>query len=231
MGRLAPWMRVTWSQRADQGLDYNLGMTVFRLSFLCSELPSQLLSKWLGPDRWIPMQMTLWSIVASGQFWLSGRTSFLVCRCLLGVLQGGFIPDVSQGPLDMLESRRSALAETHTIEQVILYLSYFYKHHELTLRLGFFWTAMSIADIASALLAFGILHMRGVHGNSGWRWLFLIEVGSGPSDSRDDDSKVTWLTIRAGPCDARHWTLLLCADAGWAEPDGELVPRQKWVVQ
>lgn len=65
-----------------------------------------------------------------------------------------------------------------TCYQIVLYLSYWYKHHELTLRLSFFWTGMFIADILAAIIAYGLLHMGGVQGYSGWRWLFLIEVRS-----------------------------------------------------
>ncbi|KAL5116237.1 hypothetical protein ACEQ8H_005902 [Pleosporales sp. CAS-2024a] len=131
--------------------DYNYGQTIFYLCFLCAELPSQLISKKLGPDNWIPIQMVSWSLVASMQAFLSGPASFFACRALLGLIEGGFIPDN------------------------ILYLSYFYTGSELPARLSWFWVSYQSTNIISAFLAVGILHLRGHNHLEGWRWLFALE--------------------------------------------------------
>jgi MFS family permease len=111
--------------------DYNYGMTIFYCSFLFAEIPSQLISKKLGPDRWIPIQMVSWSLVASFQAFIKNKTGFFICRWLLGLIEGGFIPDT------------------------ILYLSYFYTSKELPIRLSYFWVAYQSTNIVSAFLAYG----------------------------------------------------------------------------
>ncbi|KAH0834833.1 allantoate permease [Lanmaoa asiatica] len=125
--------------------DFNMGNTIFRLAFLFAELPSQLISKRIGPDRWIPTQICLWSIVSLGQFWLTGKASFFACRGLLG-----FIPDL------------------------ILYMSYFYTKTELPIRLAGFWMSLNICAIAGSFLAYGILHLSGVAGKAGWRQVIPV---------------------------------------------------------
>ena len=131
--------------------DFNTGNTIFYVCFLAAELPSQLVSKRLGSDIWIPIQICAWSIVTICQFRLSGKASFFATRALLGMCEGGFIADM------------------------VLWLSYFYTSAELSIRLSFFWTAMYVTQIANYLIAYGILHMKGVLGHTGWEWLFLIE--------------------------------------------------------
>ncbi|KAJ5917149.1 Major facilitator superfamily domain general substrate transporter [Penicillium verhagenii] len=131
--------------------DYNLGQTIFLVCFLLAEMPSQLISKRLGPDRWIPTQMILWSIVAACQAFLKGRSSFLATRALLGLLEGGFIPDT------------------------VLFLSFFYKSKELPKRLACFWISDTLTGIVGAFLAFGFLHIKNSDGEGAWRYLFAFE--------------------------------------------------------
>lgn len=131
--------------------DYNLGQTIARVGFLVAELPSQLISKRIGPDLWVPIQICLFSLISAMQFFLQGRASFLATRYLIATFQGGFIPDT------------------------ILYLSYWYTGPALPIRLAWFWMSSQLVDIGVGFAAVGLLSMRGIMGYEGWRWMFLIE--------------------------------------------------------
>ncbi|KAL2061446.1 hypothetical protein VTL71DRAFT_7719 [Oculimacula yallundae] len=131
--------------------DYNNGTTIQLLAFLTAEFPVQFLTKRYGFRRVLPVLMMMWSTVSWGQAWMHDRTSFYITRALIGACEGGFIPGT------------------------ILFATYFYTSRELSIRLAAFWSTLNIARVISALLAAGILEMRGIENKPGWFWLFLLE--------------------------------------------------------
>lgn len=132
--------------------DYNTANTINLVCFLAAELPSQLLSKKIGPDKWIPIQMCLWSIVSITQTAMTSKAGFYITRALLGALQGGFICDVC------------------------LWMSYFFTSKELPFRLSLFYVANPLTAVWSSLLSFALLRIKtGGLMDQSWRWLFLIE--------------------------------------------------------
>ncbi|KAL1960722.1 hypothetical protein VTO42DRAFT_6552 [Malbranchea cinnamomea] len=82
---------------------------------------------------------------------MKDKTGFFICRALLGLFEGGFIPDT------------------------VLFLSYWYKSSELPVRLSYFWVSYQGTSIVGAFLAYGLLRLRGLNGRPGWAYLFAIE--------------------------------------------------------
>ena len=95
--------------------------------------------------------MLAWGTVSWAQAFITGRASFYATRAMIGLCEGGFIPGT------------------------ILFTTYFYTSKELAVRLAAFWSTLNVARVISALLAAGILQMRGIGGRPGWFWLFLLE--------------------------------------------------------
>lgn len=165
--------------------DYNLGNTINLVCFLGAELPSQLVSKAVGADWFLPTQVTIWSLVAICQCRMKDRAGFLATRALVGFFEGGFLPEQ------------------------ITWLSYFYTHDEFVKRSAWFYVANPLTQMFSGLLAAAIQNLDGTMGWSGWRFVFLIEglvtlaiglasykMPAGPANTRTWYRKKGWYTDR-----------------------------------
>ncbi|CEQ41384.1 SPOSA6832_03073, partial [Sporobolomyces salmonicolor] len=75
----------------------------------------------------------------------------VAARFFLGLLEGGVFPGL------------------------VLYLSMFYRRHELQTRISLFFSAASLSGAFSGLLAAAIINLNGKGGQAGWRWIFYLE--------------------------------------------------------
>lgn len=100
----------------------------------------------------IPILIFGWSMVVLGTGFAHTKGQLFAMRILLGLFESGMSPCLA------------------------LYISTYYKAEEQALRVSYLFISITLSGGFGGLLAYGILHMDGVSGMSGWRWLFIIEA-------------------------------------------------------
>lgn len=130
--------------------DINLAQTLFTVGFIVTELPFNMISRYFGAERFLPITMVLWGMVTWAQVWIKNASGLYAARFFIGALEGGYIPGFA------------------------LYISKFYTNEQLALRYAIFWASNSFAGALGGPLSMGLLSLRGQGGLHGWQWLFLI---------------------------------------------------------
>ena len=129
----------------DLGLDgtkYNAALAVFYILYVLIDIPSNWLLKVVGGGRYLPILACCWGIVGTCMGAVKSYGGLIACRLLLGACEGGMFGGI------------------------ILYLSMFYKRHQLMFRLGIFYCAAPLSGAFGGLLATGLaqIHYHGYNG-------------------------------------------------------------------
>ena len=131
---------------------YGIGAGIFFIGYFIFEVPSNLLMTRTGARIWIARIMISWGLISSALMFADSVASFYVLRFLLGAAEAGFFPGI------------------------ILYLTYWYPAHRRARMVALFMSGVAVAGIVGGPLSGWIMKtFAGMHGLSGWQWLFLLE--------------------------------------------------------
>ncbi|KAL8787727.1 MAG: hypothetical protein Q9213_002047 [Squamulea squamosa] len=166
---IMPWLFVIWllafidrsnigNARIDglakdlklDGTKFNIALTVFYIPYVLIDVPSNWVVKYFGANHYLPGLLIAWGIVGMCTGFVKNYSGLLACRFLLGLCEGGLLGGI------------------------ILYLSMFYRRHELLFRIGMFYCAAPLSGAFGGLLATGLSQIhRG--GYNRWPWIFIVE--------------------------------------------------------
>lgn len=132
---------------------FNVGQQLLSLGIVIFEIPSNMILYKVGPGKWLTIQLFLFGLVSTFQAWQTNYASFLATRFLLGATESGYIPGG------------------------LWTLSTWYTRAETAKRVMIFFFGNQLGQASAKLIAYGILHMRGVGGQPGWFWLFVVMGG------------------------------------------------------
>ncbi|KAH1316700.1 hypothetical protein KXX47_003028 [Aspergillus fumigatus] len=130
------------------GQRYSWLLTIFYIAYTVFEFLA-LMWRILPPHRWAAITVMSWGIVATCQAAAQNWEGMMALRFLLGLSESAFGPGTPY------------------------LLSFFYRRHELGLRIGLFFSAAPLANTFAGALAYGIT--SGYSKLANWRLLFLVE--------------------------------------------------------
>ncbi|KAK5107451.1 hypothetical protein LTR62_001249 [Meristemomyces frigidus] len=130
---------------------YAAALSLFFVSYAGFEPLTNILLKRLRPSVFIPGIMVLWGIVMTCMGLVKSFSGLAAARWFLGMAEAGLFPGVTY------------------------YLSCWYKRKEIGIRTAIFFSAAALAGSFGGLLAAAIAKMKGVGGQPGWAWIFILE--------------------------------------------------------
>ena len=134
-----------------KGYDYNTVLSVFYISYIIFEIPSNMLCKWIGPGWYIPVISLGFGVCSICTAFVHTIQSACGVRFLLGLFEAGMLPGVAY------------------------YMSRWYRRSELVFRLSLYIIMAPLAGAFGGLLASGILKIHHFGGLRNWRMIFAIE--------------------------------------------------------
>ncbi|CAF1089412.1 unnamed protein product [Adineta steineri] len=183
---------------------YNTCLSVFFITYIVFEIPSNLVLKKLRPSRWIPMIMIAWGIVMTLMGLVHSYGDLLACRLALGAAESGLFPGA------------------------VFYLSSWYKRRELSWRISILYSATTLAGAFGGVLAFGISQMRGIGGQEEEcdRTITRLQNDAGPGAGEH----FSWKQVRAAFLDWKIYIFCLCY-IGILVPSNSLALVSPTIVQ
>lgn len=131
---------------------YGWGAGIFFLGYALFEVPSNVILHRVGARVWIARIMVTWGIAAGCMALVTGATSFLVLRFLLGVAEAGFFPGV------------------------LLYFTYWFPAPYRARVVSALFLAVPGSNAAAAAISGVLLQLDGTWGLAGWHWMFILEA-------------------------------------------------------
>ncbi|KAJ3888507.1 MFS general substrate transporter [Lentinula edodes] len=133
---------------------WTLALSIFYVGYCLLEMPANVLQRRIGANRLFYdsffLSLTFWGLASLSFVYAKGYGALLALRVLLGIGEAGYYAGM------------------------IYYLSFWYKRHELAMRVSLCMTGTYPGAIGG-LLAFGLVRAK-TSLLDGWQFLYLIEA-------------------------------------------------------